>query len=311
LLPNFQESIIKAVEKVSPAVVNVSTVKLFHDFLFNIVPLKGIGSGFIFDSKGYIMTNYYVVENAEKVQILLSDGKLLTGKVIGIDPSMDIAIIKVFSKDLPEVELGDSSNLKVGQFVIAIGNPFGLTGEPSVTFGVISSLNRSIKTEQGVIENLIQTDAAVNPGNSGGPLIDINGKVIGMTIAIIPFAQGIGFAIPINSIKQVLSDLINYGKVIRPWLGIVGITMNKALAKYFDLLVDKGVLIIKVIEESPAFRYGLKVGDIIQAINGNEINSIEDLLKELQKRKPGEKIEAFIVRGTQKGKIPIILGSTS
>jgi S1-C subfamily serine protease len=310
LLPSLQESIIKAVEKVSPSVVNVSTVKIVHDALFRAVPLKGVGSGFIFDSKGHIITNYHVIEDAEKVQVSLIDGKLLAGKVVGVDPSMDIAMIKVSNGDLQGAELGDSSNLKVGQFVIAIGNPFGLIGGPSVTFGVISSLNRRIKTEQGIIENLIQTDAAVNPGNSGGPLIDIDGKVIGMTTAIIPFAQGIGFAIPINSIKQVLNDLINYGKVMRPWLGIVGITMNKGLADYFDLLVDKGVLIVKVIEGSPAYQYNLRVGDIIRSIDGNEINNLEDLLRELQKRKPGNKIDVSIVRGARRSVITVTLGLT-
>jgi S1-C subfamily serine protease len=310
LLPSLQESVIKAVEKVSPSVVNVSTVKIVHDALFRAIPLKGVGSGFIFDSKGHIITNYHVIKDAEKVQVSLIDGKLLAGKVVSVDPSMDIAIIKVSNGDLQGVELGDSSKLKVGQFVIAIGNPFGLIGGPSVTFGVISSLNRRIKTEQGIIENLIQTDAAVNPGNSGGPLIDIDGKVIGMTTAIIPFAQGIGFAIPINSIKQVVNDLINYGKVMRPWLGIVGITMNKGLADYFNLLVDKGVLIVKVIEGSPAYQYGLRVGDIIRSIDGNEINNLEDLLRELQKRKPGNKIDLSIVRGNRRSVITIILGLT-
>ncbi|MEM3570460.1 MAG: trypsin-like peptidase domain-containing protein [Candidatus Bathyarchaeia archaeon] len=310
MLPSIQESIIKTVEKVSPSVVNVSTVRIVHDAFFHAIPLKGVGSGFIFDSKGYILTNYHVVEDAEKVQVSLIDGKLLAGKIIGVDPSMDIAIIKVSNGDLKEVELGDSNSLKVGQFVIAIGNPFGLIGGPSVTFGVISSLNRRIKTKQGIIENLIQTDAAVNPGNSGGPLIDLNGKVIGITTAIIPFAQGIGFAIPINSIKQVLNDLINYGKVIRPWLGIVGITMNKGLADYFNLLVDKGVLIAKVIEGSPAYKHNLRVGDIIQSIDGNGINNLEDLLRELQKRKPGNKIDVSIVRGNKKGVIKVTLGST-
>ena len=310
MLPSLQESVIKAVEKVSPSVVNVSTVKIVHDALFRAIPLKGVGSGFIFDSKGHIITNYHVIKDAEKVQVSLIDGKLLAGKVVSVDPSMDIAIIKVSNGDLQGVELGDSSKLKVGQFVIAIGNPFGLIGGPSVTFGVISSLNRRIKTEQGIIENLIQTDAAVNPGNSGGPLIDIDGKVIGMTTAIIPFAQGIGFAIPINSIKQVVNDLINYGKVMRPWLGIVGITMNKGLADYFNLLVDKGVLIVKVIEGSPAYQYGLRVGDIIRSIDGNEINNLEDLLRELQKRKPGNKIDLSIVRGNRRSVITIILGLT-
>ncbi|MEM3061376.1 MAG: trypsin-like peptidase domain-containing protein [Candidatus Bathyarchaeia archaeon] len=310
MLPAFQEAIIKAVEKVSPSVVNVSTVKLVHYDLFRTIPLKGMGSGFIFDPKGYILTNYHVIEEAEKVQVSLTDGKLLSGKVVGVDPSMDIAMIKVSNESLKEAKLGDSSSLKVGQFVIAIGNPFGLTGGPSITFGVVSSLNRSIKTEKGIIENLVQTDAAVNPGNSGGPLVDIDGKVIGMTTAIIPFAQGIGFAIPINSIKQVLNDLMKYGKVMRPWLGIVGITMNRGLAEYFELLVDRGVLIIKVMEESPAYERDLRVGDIIKGIDGNKVDNLEDLLKELQKRKPGDKIELSVIRGDREGLITITLGLT-
>jgi serine protease Do len=291
-----ENKIVEIVEKTNPSVVNVSTVHLLDIFPFYSVPIKGIGSGVIIDSNGYIVTNNHVIEGAEVVEVSLNDGRVFKGKVIGRDSSSDLAIIKIDAKNLKAAELGDSSNLKAGQFIIAIGNPFGLRGGPTVTIGVISAINRSINTEKGIMEDLIQTDAAINPGNSGGPLIDLNGKVIALATAIIPFAQGIGFAIPINKVKKIAEDLIKYGKVIRPWLGIYGIDLTPQISSYYNLPVQEGVIIVKVIQGSPAELSGIEEGDIILSIDRTPIKNMIELQKIIQNKKVGEEITIRIIR---------------
>ncbi len=291
-----ENKIVEIVEKTNPSVVNVSTVHLLDVFPFYSVPIKGVGSGVIIDPNGYIVTNNHVIEGAEVVEVSLNDGRVFRGKVIGRDPSSDLAIIKIDAKNLKAAELGDSSNLKAGQFIIAIGNPFGLRGGPTVTIGVISAINRSINTEKGIMEDLIQTDAAINPGNSGGPLIDLNGKVIALATAIIPFAQGIGFAIPINKVKKIAEDLIKYGKVIRPWLGIYGIDLIPQISSYYNLPVQEGVIIVKVIQGSPAEISGIEEGDIILSIDKTPIKNMIELQKIIQNKKVGEEITIRIIR---------------
>ena len=291
-----ENKIVEIVEKISPSVVNVSTVHLLDVFPFYSVPIKGVGSGVIIDSNGYIVTNNHVIEGAEAVEVSLNDGRVFKGRVIGRDPSSDLAIIKINAENLKAAELGDSSNLKAGQFIIAIGNPFGLRGGPTVTIGVISAINRSINTEKGIMEDLIQTDAAINPGNSGGPLIDLNGKVVALATAIIPFAQGIGFAIPINKVKKIAEDLIKYGKVIRPWLGIYGIDLTPQISSYYNLPVQEGVIIVKVIQGSPAELSGIEEGDIILSIDRTPIKNMIELQKIIQNKKVGEEITIRIIR---------------
>ncbi|MEM1575259.1 MAG: trypsin-like peptidase domain-containing protein [Nitrososphaerota archaeon] len=291
-----ENKIVEIVEKTNPSVVNVSTVHLLDVFPFYSVPIKGVGSGVIIDSDGYIVTNNHVIEGAEAVEVSLNDGRVFKGRIIGRDPSSDLAIIKIDAKNLKAAELGDSSNLKAGQFIIAIGNPFGLRGGPTVTIGVISAINRSINTEKGIMEDLIQTDAAINPGNSGGPLIDLNGKVIALATAIIPFAQGIGFAIPINKVKKIAEDLIKYGKVIRPWLGIYGVDLTPQLSSYYNLPVQEGVIIAKVIRGSPADISGIEEGDIILSVDRIPIKNMVELQKIIQNKKVGEEITIRIIR---------------
>jgi S1-C subfamily serine protease len=184
--------------------------------------------------------------------------------------------------------------------VYAIGNPFGLAGGPTVTSGVISALNRTIESERGLIENLVQTDAAINPGNSGGPLVDLEGRIIAISTAIIPFAQGIGFAIPINIAKDVANELITYGRVTRPWLGILGVDVNPTLASHYQLASDEGALIVQINEESPADKAGLKPGDIIIEIEGKRMNGMEDVRHTIWKRKTGENITLKILRNHRK-----------
>jgi serine protease Do len=305
-----ESSIIKAIEKASKCVVNVSTIRLFRDIIFRVVPVKGMGSGIIINSKGYILTNNHVIEGAGKITVTLADGRAVRGRLIGTCPSSDIAVIKIDVGEVPAAELGDSDGLKVGQTVYAIGNPFGLSGGPTVTTGVISAVNRSIRSERGIIENLIQTDAAINPGNSGGPLIDVNGKVIAINTAIIPFAQGIGFAIPIQLAEKCADDLIAYGKVLRPWLGISGMSINRAVSAQYNLNVERGVLIAGVVGDSPADQVGMADGDVILKFDDADIDSIEELQREIIKRGIGGKAKLTIQRDSRRSVVEVTLAET-
>lgn len=291
-----EEKTIRAVEKVSPSVVAISTQRIMRYDLFNKMELKGFGSGIIMNPDGYILTNNHVIEGVEKVDVFLCDGKKYDGRVIGKDPSTDIGVIKIEGHNFYSGEFGNSDILRPGQMAIAIGNPLGLAGGATVTFGVISAVKRNMQTQQGILENLIQTDAAINPGNSGGPLVDSDGKIIGINNAIIPFAQGIGFAIPINVAKDVANELIEYGRVIRPWMGIVGMDMNPTLASYYNLATDNGALVIQINEGSPADYAGISPGDIIIGIEGRKIKGMEDVRNIIWKRKVGEKIKVKIQR---------------
>jgi S1-C subfamily serine protease len=256
-----------------------------------------MGSGTIFDAdKGLILTNNHVVGGAQKINVTLWNNQVIEGTIVGTCIARDIAVIKVKGKDLWSAELGDSDELRTGQRVFAIGNPFGLAGGPTVTSGVISALNRTIESDRGLIENLVQTDAAINPGNSGGPLVDIEGKIIAISTAIIPFAQGIGFAIPINSAKTCTTDILAGVSERRPWLGVVGLTLTPDIAKYYSLPVGHGVIVTRVAEDSPAEKSGMEEGDIILELENLEVRSIEDLVKEIRKRRVGDQIRIFGLR---------------
>ena len=310
-LSSYDEaSVLEVLDKVSRSVVNVSTIKLLHHIFYRAVPVKGMGSGTIIDPEGQILTNNYVVAGAEKIGVTLTDGRVLEGRVIGTCSTHDVAIIKVKEENLPAAKLGDSDKLRVGQRVFAIGNPFGLAGGPTVTSGVISALNRSIDSQRGMIENLVQTDAAINPGNSGGPLVDMHGRVVAINTAIIPFAQGIGFAIPINSAKKCTNEIIVHGSMIRPWLGVSGLTVTREVASYYGLPVDRGVLVTRVIPESPADHAEIVAGDVVLKFAGADTNSIERLVKEIQKRKAGEKVEILILRDSKRWVVEAVLERT-
>jgi len=296
-MSNYDESkVLDIIEKASKSVVNISTVKLVHNTFYQAVPVAGMGSGTIIDSSGLILTNNHVVGGAEKINVTLWNNVVLEGTIVGLCAVHDIAVVRVNGKDLPAAELGDSDKLRVGQRVYAIGNPFGLAGEPSVTSGVVSAVNRTIESERGLIENLVQTDASINPGNSGGPLIDIEGKVVAISTAIIPFAQGIGFAIPINSAKTCTNDMVSEGGSRRPWLGVIGFSITAEIARYYGLPVDHGVLVTKVAEGSPAYEAGMADGDIILELDNAETRRIEDLVKEVHKRKVGDTVRVFAIR---------------
>jgi serine protease Do len=291
-----ENAVLDTIEKVSKSVVNISTVKLVHNIFYQAVPVGGMGSGTIIDINGLILTNNHVVGGAEKINVTLWNNQVLEGTIEGSCAIHDIAVVKIKGKNLQASELGDSDKLRVGQRVFAIGNPFGLAGGPSVTSGVISAINRTIESERGLIENLVQTDASINPGNSGGPLVDMTGKVVAINAAIIPYAQGIGFAIPINSAKSCTNDILTEGATRRPWLGIVGLTITREIARYYGLPVDHGVLVTRVADGSPAEEAGMADGDIILEIGRVETGGIEDLVAQVHKRKVGESVRIFALR---------------
>lgn len=294
--PSDEENVLDIIEKVSKSVVNISTIKLVHNIFYQAVPLEGMGSGTIIDPKGLILTNNHVVGGAERIRITLWNNEIIEGKILGSCAVHDTAVVEFEGKNLQAAELGDSEKLRVGQSVYAIGNPFGLTGGPTVTSGVISAVNRTIESQKGLLENLVQTDAAINPGNSGGPLVDVKGRVVAINTAIIPFAQGIGFAIPINSAKTCTNDIVTGGIARKPWLGIIGLSITQDLARYYNLPASRGVLITKVAENSPAEEAEMIDGDIILEIDNVETGRIEDLVEEIHRRKIGDKVKIFALR---------------
>lgn len=303
-------SIVEARKKVAPSVVNIDTVSVvttnpsipfeFRDFFppgffQNQQQVKGAGSGFIIRSDGYILTNEHVVRDAQSLKVTLFGGKKYDGRVIGTDPQTDLAVVKIDDKNLPAVEMGDSSKLEPGEWVVAIGNPYGF--HDTVTAGIISALGRSLENPNKS-GNLIQTDAAINPGNSGGPLVDLNGKVIGINEAIIANAQGLGFAIPINLAKNIAEELIKKGKVERPatpWLGVGLVEINDRIAEYYGLPNQEGA-IIQVFPNSPAAKAGLIDGDVIKEINRKKIKTPQDVVDFIKDQKVDQQIEILVFR---------------
>ena len=297
MIPVNQDLIVNAVQNVSKAVVNIASVRLVQDQLYRVFPAEGVGSGVIIDERCHVLTNNHVVEEARSLKITLTDGRVFNGIVKGTDEATDLAVVKLDSTEtLPFATLGNSDNLKIGQIVIAIGNPFGLTGGPTVTAGIVSSLNRKIQFDKGVLE-LIQTDAAINPGNSGGPLLDTNGEVIAINTAKMPYAHGIGFAVPINIAKSIVNELIQNGRVInRPWIGISYVKITRQLAQYYRLPTTEGVLIANVEPHSPADYAGLRKGDIIEAVDGNRIDDTVEISLNLRKKNISDKIMMSVNR---------------
>lgn len=312
--------------KIFPAVVSISTVhtekvskryigpfeddemfrQFFKDF-FGDVPerefqQKGLGSGFIIDTEGYILTNQHVVDGADKIEITLSDGRKFPANIKGQDVRADLAVLKINAKDLPFLELGDSDEIKIGRWTIAAGNPFGIASKPTITVGVVSALNRQLPRaswRDRDYSDLIQTDAAINPGNSGGPLVDIDGKVIGINVAIISTTggyQGIGFAIPINTAKHILNDLIEGKKVLYGWLGVNVQDLDEDLAKQFGITQTTGVLIAKVQSGTPAEKAKMKSGDIIKTFEGKNVENVRELLKLVGRAAIGKRVKIEVLR---------------
>jgi serine protease Do len=295
-LTELERQITGAVERLSESVVGIDSTRLTRDNRFGVVPVEGQGSGVIIDPKGIIVTNNHVVDESARVQVNLKDGRTFVGEVIGTDPATDVALVKVQAENLPFATLGDSEKLKVGQIVLAIGNALGLPGAPTVSMGLIGALGRPLPGTDFVVEGLIQTDAAINPGNSGGPLADLDGKVIGMNTAMIPFAQGMGFAIPSETIKRIMDQITRNGRVVRPWLGISGMDVNKFVARRYNLAVEQGVLLAEVLQEGPARDAGLRVGDIVVKIGESKVEGMKDLVGALSHLTIGEEVSVQFVR---------------
>jgi serine protease Do len=303
----FDETVTSAVERVIPGVVNISEVKLIKDAHLHVVPVPGVGSGFIIEDDGCILTNAHVVLGSAEIKVTLEDGRAFSGELRGIDTLMDLAVINIDADDLPVPEMAKNNDLKIGQMAIAIGSPLGLVGGPTVTAGVISALNRSIQTEMTFMEGLIQTDAAINPGNSGGPLINSSGVIIGVNSAIIPFAQGIGFAIPIQPALWIAEQLRVHGEIVRPWISINAVDINPKLMSFYDLPTNKGVVVTDVVPGSEADKSTIEVADIIIRMGEVPINSVRDMIRVMNKYSVGDKIEVELFRGHEKVIVATIL----
>jgi len=304
LIPLSEESIVNAVEKVSKSVVNIASVRIMQDQLFRVFPVQGVGSGIIIDNRGHILTNNHVIDGTDRLRVTLDNSKQVNAKVVGTDEETDLAVVRakpleIYNNDevkFQPANLGNSEELKVGQIVMALGNPFGLTGGPTVTAGIISSLNRNVQFENGILE-LVQTDAAINPGNSGGPLINTKGEVVAINTAKIPYGQGIGFAVPINTVKSILTDLVENGHVSRPWLGISTVKLNARIASFYRLPIIHGALIVNVEPYSPADNAGLRRGDIIEEIDGNKIEDPSQIPSYIRKKKTvNDKVTVIVNR---------------
>ncbi len=257
---------------------------------------EGAGTGIIVDGRGYLVTNDHVVRGARELRVVLDDGREHPGSVVGEDPATDLAVVRIDERDLPAAPLADSERLRVGQLALAIGNALGLPGGPTVSLGVISALGRPLPGADHVLEGLIQTDAAINPGNSGGPLANLEGGVVGVNSAVIPYAQGVGFAIPANTVRNVLDQIRTSGRVIRPWIGISGVSVDRALARRFGLGEPEGVLLAQVHPGGPAARSDLRPGDVLTRLGSERVRGLRDLVAGLARLPIGGAIDFEYVR---------------
>lgn len=310
-----EEINIRIYDELGPGVVNVTSTTLERNFWFDVIPRRGVGSGVVIDRKGRIVTNFHVVQEASRIEVTLYDKSSYEAKVLGTDRFNDLAILEIDcpAEKLHPIKLGSSDNLIVGQKVLAIGNPFGF--EHTLTTGIISSLGRSLKTDSGVIENVIQSDAAINPGNSGGPLLNTQGELIGINTAIYSRSgesAGIGFAVPVNILRRIVPDLVSLGYVRRPWFGVQGRALTPGLASALNLPVQEGLLIERVEQGSSSDLAGLRGGrrrvllgnffliiggDILVSLDGQPVGSHDDLVRLLADKRPGDRIGASFYRG--------------
>lgn len=299
LLDAYSKAVILAAKKVSPAVVNINVFKTVGN-KGKSVQRAGSGSGFIFTPDGFILTNSHVAGGATKIEVLLSDGRRFMADLVGDDPDTDLAVIRIDSPSIKPVELGNSELIQVGQLAIAIGNPYGF--QTTVTAGVVSALGRSLRANSGrLIDNVIQTDAALNPGNSGGPLVNSKGEIIGVNTAAILPAQNICFATAINTAKFVAGKLIKDGKIKRSYIGIAGqnVPIHRRIVRYYNLPFEKGIMVTTIADDSPAKKAGIAEGDIIIAFNNSPVSGIDDLHKLLIDKQVGTETIIKVLRRTE------------
>lgn len=306
LLDAYSQAVVTAADRVGPAVVSVSVARAAPErFRRRGVPeFHGAGSGLIITPDGYVLTNSHVVRGADRIELRLQDGRTLIGQTVGDDPHSDLAVVRVQESGLPAAELGNSSRLRVGQLVIAIGNPLGF--QATVTTGVVSALGRSLRAQSGrLIENIIQTDAPLNPGNSGGPLVDSRGRVVGINTAVIYGSQGICFAIPVNTAKWVTAQLIREGKVRRAYLGISGQTaaIPRGLVLEYGLAAETGVRVVEVQPGTAASDAGVRTGDIIVRMGEASVATPDDLQRSLGAHPVGEALSVEVLRGAERVRV--------
>jgi S1-C subfamily serine protease len=308
LLDAYSQAVTSAAERVSPSVVNIEVYQNRAQRNPSMPQeARGNGSGFVITPDGYVLTNSHVVHNASRIEVTLPDGRHYQAELVGDDPDTDLAVIRIHAPSLVPVVLGDSDKIKVGQLAIAIGNPYGF--QYTVTAGVVSALGRSLRAQSGrLIDSVIQTDAALNPGNSGGPLVNSHGEVIGVNTAVILPAQGICFATAINTAKFVAASLIKDGKITRGYIGVAGqnVPLHRRIVRFHNLPVESGVLIVSLEPNSPARRAGLVEGDVIVGFNDHPIPGIDNLHKFLTGEQIGVQSQLIVIRGTEKITLPII-----
>jgi S1-C subfamily serine protease len=311
LLDAYSRAVVSAAEKVSPSVVNIELHKQLRGRQTTdprrSPEMQGSGSGFIFTPDGFVLTNSHVVHQTTRIEVTLADGRHLLADLVGDDPDTDLAVIRINAPNLVPASLGDSRAVRVGQLVIAVGNPYGF--QCTVTAGVVSALGRSLRARSGrLIDNIVQTDAALNPGNSGGPLVTSRGDVIGVNTAVILPAQGLCFAVAIDTAKFIAGLLIKEGKIRRSYLGVAGqnVPLLRRLVRFHRLPVESGVLVISIENHSPAQQAGLREGDVIVEYDGRPITSIDDLHRLLTQHHPGVRSSLTIIRHADKLKLDIV-----
>ena len=299
LLDAYSRTVIHAVERVAPAVVNIDVKK--HSQEQRTPSQAGSGSGFVFATDGLILTNSHVVDGAAAIDVTLPDGRERRADLIGQDRDTDVAIIRISADDLPPIEFGDSRTLRPGQLVVAIGNPYGF--QHTVTAGVVSALGRSLRARTGrLIEHVIQTDAALNPGNSGGPLVTSGGTVVGVNTAIIAGGQGLSFAVPISTVLTILPALLRDGRVRRGFLGVAGqdVPLLRRVSRFHPLSQESGVLVISLEANGPARAAGVRDGDIIVSLDGHAVASLDDLHRLLTEDRIGTTVTLGLLRGVER-----------
>lgn len=295
---NSLRSLGPLVEKINPAVVTISVESITRGFFFDFTD-EGAGSGMIVQSDGYIVTNFHVIQDALDIQVSLSNGDTYPAAVVGQDPLTDLAVLKIDAEELITVEFGDSSDMRVGDWVIALGNVYALEGGPTVTLGIVSAKGRTLITERGSLYDLLQTDAAINEGNSGGPLVNLSGQVIGINTAILRDAQGIGFAVSSSVASPIIDSLIKNGRVVRPLIGLTGANVTPSRASRLNLNTIEGVIVTGLSEGGPAFDGGIRIGDVIVKLNGIEAPDMARFLTLLWTFDVGDMVKVEYIRDNQ------------